>query len=55
MGDLTLKAGGLLNRIDSINRKLGGNGISDAHRAALQQELGQASKLLDKTEGYLPR
>jgi RHS repeat-associated protein len=46
---------GLLNRIESINRQLGRDGISDAQRVTLQQELGQASRLLDKTEGYLPR
>jgi hypothetical protein len=46
---------GLQNRIDSIKSQLGREGISDAQRAALQNELGQASRLLDKTEGYLPR
>jgi len=46
---------GLLNRIDSINRQLSRDGISDAQRSALQRELGEASRLLDKTEGYLPR
>ena len=46
---------GLLNRIDSIKGQLSRDGISDAHRSALQREVGEASKLLDKTEGYLPR
>jgi YD repeat-containing protein len=46
---------GLLNRIDSIKRQLGNGKVSDAQRSALQRELGEASKLLDKTEGYLPR
>lgn len=46
---------GLLKRIKSIDKQLGSNNIDDATRSSLQKELGEASRLLDKTEGYLPR
>lgn len=46
---------GLLNRIRIINRKLSRVGLADKDRSALQRELSEASRLLDKTEKYLPR
>lgn len=46
---------GLLNRINKIKRELAGSDLDDATRAALQRELSEASKLLDKTEEFLPR
>jgi RHS repeat-associated protein len=45
---------GLLKRINKIKKELGGD-LTDEARAALQKELSEASKLLDKTEEYLPR
>lgn len=47
---------GLLNRINSINKQLSSTkGLSDTTRSGLLKELSEASKLLDKTEGFLPR
>jgi hypothetical protein len=46
---------GLLNRIEQINNRLGNLGTSAAERAQLQRELGEASRLLDRSEEYLPR
>jgi len=47
--------GGLLNRISKINRALGNPSLTAAERAVLERELKQASKLLDKSEEFLPR
>jgi RHS repeat-associated protein len=46
---------GLLNRIKAINKQLSNSNLDNATRSSLQDELGEASRLLDKTEGYLPR
>jgi RHS repeat-associated protein len=46
---------GLLNRIEKINRQLSNPNLSATQRKALQDEMSTASKLLDKSEGYLPR
>jgi RHS repeat-associated protein len=46
---------GLVNRIKAINAKLGRSDLDPTERADLQKELSQASKLLDRSEGYLPR
>ena len=46
---------GLLRRIEYINKQLARPNITSAQRGALQNELSQASKLLDKTEDFLPR
>jgi RHS repeat-associated protein len=46
---------GLLNRIQEINNKLSHPNTPAAEREALQRELSEASKLLDHSEGYLPR
>ena len=46
---------GLLNRIETINNRLSHPGTSAADRAALQRELSEASRLLDRSEGFLPR
>ena len=46
---------GLLNRIQNIKKSLGNPNLDIGTRIALEQELSQASKLLDKTEEFLPR
>ena len=46
---------GLVNRIGQINRALGDPRLGAAERAALQDELSQASRLLDHSEGFVPR
>ncbi len=46
---------GLLNRIQRINGQLGRPNLPEAERHALQGELSEASRLLDHSEGYLPR
>lgn len=46
---------GLLNRIRNIKKSLGNPNLDIGTRIALEQELSQASKLLDKTEEFLPR
>jgi hypothetical protein len=45
----------LLNRIEQINNRLGHPGTSAADRAELQRELSEASRLLDRSEEFLPR
>jgi hypothetical protein len=46
---------GLVNRINQLNRQLGDSRLSDADRAAAQSELSEASRLLDHSEGFVPR
>ncbi len=46
---------GLLRRIDRIRQRLGYPNLGEAERIELSRELGEASKLLDKSERYLPR
>jgi hypothetical protein len=46
---------GLVNRINQIQRQLGDSRISDADRSALRSELSEASKLLDRSEQFVPR
>ena len=46
---------GLLNRIAAIYKQLANPALNGATRSALQRELSEASKLLDKTEEFLPR
>jgi hypothetical protein len=46
---------GLLNRIRAINGRLGRGNLDPGVRADLLKELGEASRLLDKTEEYSPR
>ncbi|MET8651708.1 polymorphic toxin type 28 domain-containing protein [Nocardia aurea] len=46
---------GLVNRIDQINRRLGWPKLTDAERAALEDELSEASRLLDHSEQFVPR
>lgn len=46
---------GLVNRIGQIKRQLSDSRISDADRAGLNDELSQASKLLDYSEQFVPR
>ncbi|MGF1660857.1 MAG: polymorphic toxin type 28 domain-containing protein [Kineosporiaceae bacterium] len=45
----------LLRRIGLINRRLGWIELSDAERARLLTELADTSRLLDHTEGFVPR
>ncbi len=45
---------GVRNRIEEINRKLGWKGLGTEERAALVEELSAASKLLDRSEKYVP-
>jgi hypothetical protein len=46
---------GLVNRINQLKRQLGDSRITDADRAAAESELSEASRLLDHSEGYVPR
>jgi len=46
---------GLLARIEAINNEIGFPKTTDAQRYNLQQELSQASKLLDYSERFVPR
>jgi hypothetical protein len=46
---------GLADRIRKLKRALGAPGLDEAQREALQRELGEASRLLDRSEGYVPR
>lgn len=45
---------GLANRIEQLKRQLQDTRLSDADRATAQDELTEASKLLDRTKGYVP-
>jgi hypothetical protein len=46
---------GLLNRIGQLKRQLGDTRIALADKAALQSELSEASRLLDRSEQFVPR
>lgn len=46
---------GLFNHIEKINSQLGRPNLSFHERYALQKELSNASRLLDYSEGYVPR
>lgn len=46
---------GLLDRIQQINRRLGHPGLSEPERFALRNELSEASRLLDRSEAFVPR
>jgi RHS repeat-associated protein len=46
---------GLVNRIESINKRLGYPSLDPVARAELQTELSQASKLLDHSKQFVPR
>ena len=45
---------GLINRIGTINRQLGNPNLEQAQRQALQRELSQASRALDRSRRYSP-
>jgi hypothetical protein len=45
--------GGLTNRLEDIKRRLGWPGLGAKERGELQAELGEGSRLLDHTEGWL--
>jgi Bacterial toxin 28 len=46
---------GLANRIEQIKRQLGDSRLSDSDRSTLQSELSEASRLLDRSEQFVPR
>jgi uncharacterized protein YukE len=46
---------GLVNRINQLKKQLGDSRLSDADKAAAQEELSEASRLLDHSEQYVPR
>ncbi|MGI8915545.1 MAG: polymorphic toxin type 28 domain-containing protein [Chloroflexota bacterium] len=46
---------GLLNRIEQIKNRLDYQGTPDEDRPALAEELGEASRLLDYSEWFVPR
>ncbi len=46
---------GLLNRMARIRRELSNSSLTDGARQALEAELSEASRLLDATEGFVPR
>ncbi|MEU8229173.1 putative T7SS-secreted protein [Actinoplanes sp. NPDC048967] len=46
---------GLVNRIRQLKREVGDPHLSAAERADAQAELGEASRLLDHSEQYVPR
>ncbi|MGH7426413.1 MAG: polymorphic toxin type 28 domain-containing protein, partial [Candidatus Methylomirabilales bacterium] len=46
---------GLLNRITRLTRRLGRPGLGQAEREAALMEVGEASRLLDYSELYVPR
>ena len=46
---------GLVTRIQQIQARLGYGGTSDSERQSRQEELSQASRLLDFSEGFVPR
>ena len=45
---------GLLNQVQRLQRKLGDTRLSEADRAAAQEELSEASRLLDHSKQFLP-
>ncbi|WP_436524231.1 polymorphic toxin type 28 domain-containing protein [Actinoplanes sp. HUAS TT8] len=46
---------GLVNRIHQLKRLVNDSRLSDEQRLAAQDELGEASRLLDHSEQFLPR
>nr|WP_239003922.1 polymorphic toxin type 28 domain-containing protein [Nocardia panacis] len=46
---------GLVKRIGQLNRKLSWPGLSEAERPLIEQELSEASRLLDYSEQFVPR
>jgi hypothetical protein len=44
----------LVKRIRELKRSLGDPNLSGIERAAAESELGQASRLLDHSEGFVP-
>ncbi|MGI4850864.1 MAG: polymorphic toxin type 28 domain-containing protein [Janthinobacterium lividum] len=46
---------GLLKHIKRIKNRLGYPDLPNAEREVLEKELAKASKLLDHTEGFVPR
>jgi hypothetical protein len=46
---------GLVNRINRLKRQLGDSRTADVDKPALQAELAEASRLLDHSEGFVPR
>jgi hypothetical protein len=46
---------GLVNRINRLKRQLGDSRTADVDKPQLQTELAEASRLLDHSEGFVPR
>jgi hypothetical protein len=46
---------GLVNRINRLKRQLGDSRTANVDKPALQAELAEASRLLDHSEGFVPR
>ncbi|MEU4693896.1 polymorphic toxin type 28 domain-containing protein [Actinoplanes sp. NPDC023714] len=46
---------GLINRIKQLKREVGDARLSEEQRSAAQEELGEASRLLDHSEQFVPR
>jgi hypothetical protein len=46
---------GLINRIRQLKREVGDARLPEEQRSAAQQELGEASRLLDHSEQFVPR
>jgi len=46
---------GLLNRIEIINKRLSNPNIPESQKTGLRETLSEASKLLDRSEEFLPR
>ena len=46
---------GPINRISQLKRLLGDSRVSDSDKAQFQAELSEASRLLDRSEQFVPR
>lgn len=55
VGEVREAQRGLFKRIQSINNRLGNPEIDASERDLLQKELGEASRLLDYSEKFVPR
>lgn len=44
-----------MDQISQLNRLLGDSGLTSAQRAEAERKLGEASRMLDRTEQYVPR
>jgi RHS repeat-associated protein len=46
---------GLINQIGNLKKQLGNSELTEAARKEIQRKISEASKLLDKTEEFVPR